>query len=108
MPVMTIQELYAEANNLSHYALIPRNAGDLLNLLNKFCYEHDLEWGLERGSAFDFCVFIINNKPNGWMLEFESGLLNDAIIMSTVEAWQRITAPGNVIYLEEWRQRNNR
>lgn len=105
MPAMTIQELFAEANGLQHHLFIPSGLVDLIDLLSKFCINNDLEWGIEQGYAFPYCVFIARDIPNGWCVEIEANNIKDAIVMVTVEAWQRLTTPDNVFYLEEWKQR---
>lgn len=102
MGAMTTLELFAEANDLEYTFLIPTTADKIIEMLNGFCSRNKLEWGLEQGYDIDYCVFIMS--PN-WMVEIESNTVMDAIIAAVAQAWQKLTKPDNVIYLEDWRNR---
>lgn len=105
MPVMTISELFAEANGLTSTRLIPSGLNDMLALLSKFCDNHSFTWGLEKGQGFNYCVYIICPTYRGWVIEMESDTIQDAILMAVVEVCQRLTRPSNVVYPDEWKNR---
>ena len=104
MVTLTPQELFTEACKLQYPFLIPSSVVTLISLMSKFCDEHKLEWGIEKGVESSLCVFII--CPDEWSAEMESHSLRDCIIQAVSLAWDRVSRPDNIISLEEWKRRH--